>query len=374
MNSTPETIIKSVRPETECVSLEQESAYSGSQAEPHPEWKIAVETWGAAWGFHQFGLGSFFGIIGLFALIAFFKLLKNNRGVRQKKVSLVVLSQIVLFGSSRCLFLCVDAYHSKRRVPSTVVNIIWGIGQPCLVTAFMLIFLVLRNALVMKSRFQNWYTTRNIALITVPYYNFVFVSEITVSFLPANRSLIFACQIIDTVLYVILASFYTYISILLWKKLLVKPRGASEMLDREKQTSSVLKFCIAAAVGGFGIGAMQIYALFCVSSVSYDAQSILPWPWFGFTTSLRCFEMGMSVLLYMMGTINTTGQRTCGRINVVPPSLMQSKAETRVTKNAEKSDTFQMLRLKLQSTYVESSISPSTERHHSFAKCSQYDV
>ena len=292
MSSTPGSIVTSVEPETESVHPEQESAKGVIQAEPkaepHPEWNTAVEKWGAAWELHQFGLGSLFGIIGLFAFLAFFKLLKNNRGCRQKIVSLIVLSQIVLFGLSRCLFLCVDAYHSKGHVPSTAVNVIWGIGQPCLITAFMLIFLVLRNALVMKSRFQNWYTTRNIALITVPYYNFVFVSEMTVSFLPSNKDLNFVCQIADTVLYVILASFYTYISSLMWKKIRVKPKGTSAMHDRGKQTLSVFKLCIAAAVGGFSIGAMQIYALVSLHNVSYDAQNISPWPWFAFTTSLRC--------------------------------------------------------------------------------------
>ena len=349
MSSTPESVIASVEPEIECVALEEQSAYGGTQAEPkaepHPDWNKAVEIWGNAWEFHQFGLGSLFGIVSLLALSAFFRLLKHNRGSRQKKVSLVVLSQIVLFGLSRCLFLCVDAYHSKGNVPSTVVNVIWGIGQPCLITAFMLIFLVLRNALVMKSRFQNWYTTRNIALITVPYYNFVLASEMTVSFLPANKSLVFACQIIDTLLYVILASFYTYISTLMWKKLRVKPKGASETYDRGKQTSSVFKLCIAAAVGGFSIGAMQIYTLVSLHSVSYDAQNISPWPWFASATSLRCLEMGMSVLLYMTGTINTAGQRARGRINVAPLSIMQSKVETRVTKDSANSDTFQILRL-----------------------------
>ena len=362
MSSKPESIVTSVAPETESIGLEQELAKGGIQAEPkaepHPEWSTAVEKWGAAWALHQFGLGSLFGIIGLFALSAFFKLLKNNRGCRQKKVSVIVLSQIVLFGLSRCLFLCVDAYHSKGHVPSTVVNVIWGIGQPCLITAFMLIFLVLRNALVMKSRFQNWYTTRNIALITVPYYNFVFVSEMTVSFLLANKSLIFACQITDTVLYVMLASFYTYISTLMWKKGHVKPKRTSEMHDSRKQTSSVFKLCIAAAVGGFSIGVIQIYALVSVHSALHDAQNISPWNWFAFTTSLRCLELGMSVLLYMTGTINTTGQRVRGRINVASQSMMQSKAITRVTENSEKSDTFQILRLKLQSTYAESNILP----------------
>ena len=108
--------------------------------------------------------------------------------------------------------------------------------QPCLIKAFMLIFLVLRNALVMKSRFQNWYTTRNIALITVPYYNFVFVSEMTVSFLPSNKSLIFACQITDTVFfYVILASFCTYICTLTWKKFVLNQRESLECTTAESK-------------------------------------------------------------------------------------------------------------------------------------------
>lgn len=310
-------------------------------------------------------LGNFinlFGIIGLFELSAFFELLKRNRGCRQKKVSLIVLSQIVLFGLSRCLFLCVDAYHSKGHVPSTVVSVIWGIGQPCLITAFMLIFLVLRNALAMKSRFQNWYTTRNIVLVTVPYdnfvFNFVFVSEMTVSFLPLYKSLIFACQITHTVFYVSLASFYTYISTLMWKKIRVKPRRTSEMHDSRKQTLSVFKLCIAAAVGGFSVGAMQIYASVSVHRALYDAQNISPWNWFAFTTSLRCLEIGMSVLLYITGTINTAGRRVRRRINVASLSMMQSKAKTRITENSGKPDTFQIIRLKLQCTYAESNILP----------------
>ena len=83
MSSTPGNIVTSVEPETESVHLEQESTKGGIQAEPkaepHPEWSTAVEKWGAAWGLHQFGLGSLFGIIGLFALLAFFKLLKKQQ-------------------------------------------------------------------------------------------------------------------------------------------------------------------------------------------------------------------------------------------------------------------------------------------------------
>ena len=315
-------------PETECVSLEQGSACGGSQAEPkaepHPDWNLAVETWGDAWEFHQFGLGSLFGIIGLFALIAFFKLLKDNRGGRQKKASLVVLSQIVLFGLSRCLFLCVDAYHSKGHVPSTVVNIFWGVGQPCLITAFMLIFLVLRNALVMKSRFQNWYTTRNIALVTVPYYIFVFASEMIVSFIPAYRALTLACQITNILLYLTLASFYTYISVLIWKTLRLVRRAASKGQERGKQPSAIFKRCVAAVVIGFSAAALLVYAALGVNGVFSNEQYVSPWPWFAFTTSLRCLEIGMSALLYTTSMYSTAGQQNRRRIDVAPMTVMQS--------------------------------------------------
>ena len=218
MSARPETTTKKTYgSEAEYASPEHELSGWGAEveptdqptAEPVPEWDTAVETWGAAWDIHQYGLGGLFGIVGVLALVALLRICKGSGGFRQKKVSVVVLSQIVLFGLSRCLFLCVDAYHSKGHVPSTAVNVIWGIGEPCLITAFMLIFLVLRNALVMKSRFQNWYTTRNIALVTVPYYTFVFASEMIVSFIPAYRALILAGQITNILLDLILASFYS---------------------------------------------------------------------------------------------------------------------------------------------------------------------
>ena len=294
-------------------------------AEPVPEWDTAVETWGAAWDIHQYGLGGLFGIVGVLALVALLRICKGSGGFRQKKVSVVVLSQIVLFGLSRGLFLCVDAYHSKGHVPSTVVNVIWGIGEPCLITAFMLIFLVLRNALVMKSRFQNWYTTRNIALVTVPYYTFVFASEMIVSFIPAYRALILACQITNILLYLILASFYSYISILIWKTLRLVRRAASKGQERGKQTLAIFKRCVAAAVIGFSAAALLVYATVGVTGVFSNEQYVSPWPWFAFTTSLRCLEIGMSVLLYTTSVHNANGQQNRRRIDVAPMTVMQSK-------------------------------------------------
>ena len=319
---TPET---EATPEKESRSLAEAEPTAEPTAEPQPEWNTAVETWGVAWEFHQYGLGALFGAIGFLALVALVKIFRKDRGGRQKKVSLVVLSQIVLFGLSRCLFLCIDAYQSKKNIPVKVSSLIWGIGQPCLTTAFLLIFLVLRNALVMKSRFQTWYTTRNIALVTVPYYIFVFTSEVIVSFIPTYRGLIFACQIINILLHVCLTSFYSYVSALIWKKLRVVRKGSSKTPDRGRQTFSIFKRCIAAAVGGFSIAVTQLYAAVSVNAVSSNAEYVSPWPWFTFMTSLRCLELGMSVLLYMTSTQNTAGQQARRKVDVAPMTTMQTK-------------------------------------------------
>ncbi|XP_068687238.1 proline-rich transmembrane protein 4-like [Montipora foliosa] len=332
MTSKPEPPMPATEADSEHVIPEHESISWGQAeptAEPQPEWSAAIHTWGAAWDFHQYGLGGCFGLIGLVALVTLLKLLKTNSGTRQKKVSLVVLAQIVLFGFSRCVFLCVDAYNSKQYFHPVMLNLIWGVAQPCLITAFILVFLVLRNAIVMKERFQNWYTSRNIALVTVPYFLFVFSSEAIVSFFPSYKGLVLACQLIATILYLSMAGFYVFISVLIWKKLRLVLRGTSETQVRGRQTFSILKRCIGAALGGFSIGTMHVYAMASVFSVFSDTKHVEAWPWFAFHTSMRCLEIGMSVLLYMTGKQNTTAtsQR---RVDVAPTTLIQSKPEGKV--------------------------------------------
>ena len=318
-------------PETTGIEAEYSSPEQGSinggraepAAEPQPEWTTAVNQWGIAWDFHQYGIGACFGLAGMLALVAFLRMLITNKETRQKKVSLVVLSQITLCGFSRCIFLSVDAYHSKKHIHITVLNLIWGLGQPSLVTAFMLIFLVLRNALTLKARFQTWYTTRNIALVTVPYFTVVFASEVVVSLMPSYKAFIFACQIINTLLYLSLACFYVFISFLIWKKLRLVRNGLSKTRTRGQKTLSILKRCVGAFFGGFSIAIMHVYSMTGVYSVFSDVQHVAVWPWFAFNTSLRCLEIGMCVLLYTMGTENT--EKRPRKIDVAPLTLIQSK-------------------------------------------------
>lgn len=287
--------------------------------EPLPEWQTAIPTWGFAWKFYQYGFGAAFGILSLLIVIFLVRILKLNRATRPKKATLTVLILLFLFGLSRCLYLCVDAYNTKWIFPKAFSNILWSLGNPCIITAYTLIFLVLRNIFFMKERFQRWYTVRNIALMTVPYFVLIFVAELVAFYLPRFQGLTFTCQIIYALLSLMLSVFYSFIAYLLWKnkkgKNIHRGKENSQHLAwtpsnknslRNRRTLSVLKTCIAAVIGGLIICALQIYSMSSVYGVLSSASYVKAWPWLIFNYAMRVLELFLSLVLYVA---STTGAR-----------------------------------------------------------------
>ncbi|KAK3741392.1 hypothetical protein QZH41_004778, partial [Actinostola sp. cb2023] len=78
-----------------------------------------------------------------------------------------------------------------KKMPEALSNVLWGIAQPCLIASYGLLFVVLRNAIRLKQRFQTWFNTRNITLVVVPHFLFVFTSDLAVSFSPKLKALTF---------------------------------------------------------------------------------------------------------------------------------------------------------------------------------------
>ena len=271
--------------------------------EPSPEWSTASEALGIAWHLHQYALGALFGILGILAGISLVRYHKRPAN-RRTKVPYVVLTLLVLFGWTRSLFLLLDAYHSRKLLPTPVLNLLWGIGQPCIVTAYSLIFVVLRNALVLQQQFKNWYTTRNIALVTTPYFVLTLSVELTAAFVPNLKALTFICQLIYILFGFLLASFYIFVSVLMWRKFrpvniqMGRFPGIPGMTDRGRRTRVVQRLCLATVFGGFAICGMQIYAMTDIYGVFADVQFVPPWPWFVFHTISRLLELYMAVLLY----------------------------------------------------------------------------
>ena len=280
--------------------------------EPLPEWHTAIHTWGFAWKFYQYGFGTAFGILALSVVIFLLRIVKLNKAARPKKATLIVLILLFLFGLSRCLFLCVDAYNSKQIFTEALSNILWSLGNPCIITAYTLIFLVLRNIFFMRERFQRWYTLKNIALITVPYFVLVFVSEVVALHAPRFKGLTFTCQMIYVTLGLMLSLFYSFIAYLLWKSYKGKTvhrtgvnrqqLATNKTTLRGRRTLSMFRTCIAAVIGGLVLCALQIYSMSGVYGVFSKASYVEAWPWLIFNYAMRALELSLSLVLYVTST------------------------------------------------------------------------
>lgn len=298
-----------------------------AMAEPFPEWSKAAEEWGIAWELHQYGLGVIYGLIFLVTLISLWKRLNGARIVKQNKVPIIVLSLLGVFCLTRNLFLCIDAYHWRKTAPFVVVNVLWGIGQPCLITAYTLVFIVMRNALVLKQRFQKWYNTRNIALATLPYFFFALGAELTISFIPAFKGLAFACQLLYILFGVSLTVFYSIISILIWKKFKLidsnKRWAAESSKTRETRTRVILRTCLAAVAGGVLICVMQVYAMAGVYGVFSDVRNVPAWPWLAFQTMFRLVEIYMVIVLCYAVNERSVGTK---KVEMTPSTMTAESA------------------------------------------------
>lgn len=289
--------------------------------EPLPEWSSAIRSWGSAWLVYQYGFGAAFGSLALLTLIFLLRSLKIKGAARPKKAALHVLVLLFLFGLSRSLYLSVDAYNTKWIFPQTISHILWSLGNPCIITAYVLVFLVLKNIFFMKERFKKWYTTRNIAFITIPYFTLVLVTELMVHYIPNFIGLTFACQMAFVVLSLIVTTFYSIIACILWKNLKGKQiykgkerRHQLAWIDKNKahsqRTLSLLKLCLATVLGGFSLSALQIYSMSGVYGVFSNASYVKAWPWLIFNYAMRALEWYLAFLLYLA---TTRGSRNPGR-------------------------------------------------------------
>lgn len=282
-------------------SVEPSAEPVRAEVEPLPEWNTAIQEWGAFWQVHIYGLGTLFLLIALFSAFAISKLVYTT-DIRRKKVHIVNLALLLMFSLTRSLFLLIDPYYSRKTLSIVAVKLLWGIGQPCLITAYVLIFIVLKNAFMMKQRFRRWYTIKNIALITLPYFFFVCAAEMTISFAHELIGFTFACQLLYVLFTVFLIIFYSFIASKIWKKKRDAEAGSigRQYNGQSSKLRSILSICLAAISGGVLLCVSQIYAMAGVYGVFSSTRDVLPWPWFGFSTGQRLLEVYMCLLLCKM--------------------------------------------------------------------------
>lgn len=298
----PETIPSVPEPERHGNLSSSHRPEPEGDVEPTPEWNTAIATWGYAWDVHRFGIGAIFGVIAILSLATLVRLRMGQQSSSKRMVSIVLHGLLVVYGISRCLFLCIDAYRHKNIMPIALTNILWGIAQPCLITSYSLLFVVLRNAILLRQRFQTWFTTRNIALIVIPHFLFVLVSELAVSFSPKLKVLTFICQIFYALLSFLLSFFYFYVATLIWKSV-INIQGLTTSNSNSLTTNPMFRIllaCIAVALVGLTITGLQLWIIAGPLGIFSNTANISAWSWYISTTSMRILEVIMAAILFVI--------------------------------------------------------------------------
>jgi len=277
--------------------------------EPMSEWTTAIVTWGVAWPVHQYGLGAAFATIAMLSMLAVVRLNKGQPNSNKRVVSVVLHGFLIVYGVSRCLFLCIDAYHHDKTMPIAVTNVLWGIAQPCLISSYTLLFVVLRNAIRLKQRFQTWFNARNIALVVAPHFLFVFISEITVSFAPRLKFLTFICQLFYVLLSLMLSLFYFYVAFLIWKTA-TKITGPSNTNIANNAMFRIFISCLGVAFGGLAITIPQLWLTAGPFSIFSNNTVISAWPWYISATSMRILEITMATILLFVARHQSRSSRS----------------------------------------------------------------
>ncbi|XP_064642062.1 uncharacterized protein LOC135496596 [Lineus longissimus] len=105
-------------------------------AEPVPDWGEARTAWSWAWGVHTYGLGATFLVIAVFMFITVTKLYSK---CTNHKYVVTLNSMLLVCGLCRGLYLIVDPYGSLKVLPVTFSMVTFGVGHPCLTSAFSLL-------------------------------------------------------------------------------------------------------------------------------------------------------------------------------------------------------------------------------------------
>lgn len=302
MSAEPEATPRVPEPESTGNLSSSHNAEPEGNVEPMPEWNTAIVTWGFAWPVHQYGLGSAFAMIAVLSMLALVRLKLAKQSSNKRVVSIVLHGLLVVYGVSRCLFLCIDAYHHDKTMPIAVTNVLWGIAQPCLITSYTLLFVVLRNAIRLKQRFQTWFNTRNIALVVVPHFLFVFISELAVSFAPQLKVLTFICQLFYVLLSLMLSLFYCYVAVLIWASMTkVSESGSTKLKDITNNSMfRIFVSCTGVSFVGLAITILQLWFTAGPLSIFSSSAIISAWPWYISTTCMRILEIIMATILFFV--------------------------------------------------------------------------
>ena len=156
-------------------------------AEPTPKWDTAIYAWGAFWQLHTYVFGLCFVGIAAIMLITVFKLYSK---CTNHKYVVCLNSMLLICGMCRGLYLIIDPYGSRLVLPVTFSFVLFGIGQPCLTSAFSLLQWAFMRVTQVKLGPCEFPSYRALSVFIVFHFLLVISVDLLVAMFPPLRLLL----------------------------------------------------------------------------------------------------------------------------------------------------------------------------------------
>ena len=276
-----------------------------AQAEPGPDWSVAMTVWGLAWGMHWIGFGILFGLLAVRSFLALI-LANHKKGFCRKPLFMTINSLLFVLGATRAVYLTLDPYESRQNGvedPKWLSLLLFGVTYPCLTSSFCLIHLAFLEVTKLKvgpSKLQN---AKFLSAVIVVHFIIVFTAESISSIKPELNALLIVCQSFFILWGLLLSGGFIYSGCKVIRSLdnvqqqlssIEKSESRGNKPKQKSRTSKVAKITLATSFFGIVVCGLQFYSMIGVYGLYSNEINPSPWPWLAFQSSFRLAELAMA--------------------------------------------------------------------------------
>ncbi|XP_022792063.1 proline-rich transmembrane protein 4-like [Stylophora pistillata] len=296
------------------------SSETPAAAEPIPDWVPALQTWKWAWDLHWIGFGSLFTLFAVYSLITLIEVIATYRRTKRGKLSLVITSLLVIFGSVRGLFLFINPYETKQcnllpTCPTIVSRILFGIALPCITASFSLVHFAFLQVIKLKLYPERLQSGKFLTGVIVFHFSLAIFAETMVSLFADWKALGIFCQSFYIVFYFCLSFSFIYSGGRIVKYVQRNHAHVNRLGETSfragtdgkaavyrPNVSKLVKITYLTVFLGFASCALQLYSIIGVNNMYLDkAKPPEPWPWLIFQTLYRAVEFAAACTLAYVG-------------------------------------------------------------------------
>lgn len=276
------------------------------EPERGPDWSIAFDQWGEAWGIHVYLFAVIFTVIAFSAAYQIgFSL---HAGLKKKYLSFCLNIVMFLLGFTRAFVLFTDPYMQGTTINNVrVIRLIWALGSPCLTSADGLVILTLVETARISVAPPSMQKFRVIIRIILLHFSYVIITEFIVAKFLTAKAMLVVCQVFFIVWGAVLAVGYFVLAFKLNRKLF----GHKDV--KSKKDILYIHVIYASGINNLIICTLYSYSTFSEFGVYSDMKFVDAWSWWRLQTYLRVVEVVAAVLIFTV----SAKRRLLKKINVL---------------------------------------------------------